>query len=96
MIQKRNDLSVRRQCELLSINRSGLYYKAKAQNEASRLLQEEIMAKIDYCHTKMPAIGSRKIMILLQDCVKYFSQIFFPLGSRQLPGLRMRLCIYFQ
>ena len=30
------------------------------------------------------------------DCVKYFSQIRFPLGSRQLPGQRMRLCIYFQ
>ena len=66
MIQKRNDLSVRRQCELLGVNRSGLYYKAKAQNESSRLLREEIMAKIDYWHTKMPAIGSRKIMILLQ------------------------------
>ena len=66
MIQKRNDLSVRRQCELLGVNRSGLYYKAKEQNEASRLLREEIMAKIDYWHTKMPAIGSRKIMILLQ------------------------------
>ena len=66
MIQKRNDLSVRRQCELLGVNRSGLYYKAKEQNDASRLLREEIMAKIDYWHTKMPAIGSRKIMILLQ------------------------------
>ena len=30
------------------------------------MLREEIMAKIDYWHTKMPAIGSRKIMILLQ------------------------------
>ncbi|MBQ8918594.1 MAG: transposase, partial [Acidaminococcaceae bacterium] len=66
MIQKRNDLSVRRQCELLGVNRSGLYYKAKEQNDASRLLREEIMARIDYWHTKMPAIGSRKIMILLQ------------------------------
>ena len=67
MIQKRNELSVRRQCELLGVNRSGLYYKAKEQSEASRLLREEIMAKIDSWHTKMPAIGSRKIRILLQQ-----------------------------
>lgn len=66
MIQARDNLSIRRQCELLGINRSSLYYKEKEPDEAASLLREEIMARIDYWHTKMPAIGSRKITVLLQ------------------------------
>lgn len=66
MIQKRTDLSVRRQCELLGINRSGLYYEKKAPDPAAQLLREEIMARIDFWHNELPGIGSRKITVLLQ------------------------------
>jgi putative transposase len=60
LIQKRDDLSVRRQCSLLGINRATLYYKGKEPDEAARLFRERVMARIDYWHTRMPAIGSRK------------------------------------
>ena len=67
MIQKRSDLSVRRQCTLLGVNRATLYYKGKEPDEEARLFREKVMARIDYWHTKMPAIGSRKISVLLQQ-----------------------------
>ena len=49
------------------MNRSGLYYKEKASDEEAHLLREKIMERIDYWHTTMPAIGSRKIVILLRN-----------------------------
>ena len=65
LIRKRDDISIRRQCELLKVNRSTLYYTPKSPDEEARLLREEIMGRIDYWHTQMPAIGSRKIAALL-------------------------------
>jgi putative transposase len=50
---------------LLGINRSTLYYKGKEPDEAAKLFREHVMARIDYWHTKMPALGSRKIDVLL-------------------------------
>lgn len=67
MIQEKTKLSVRRQCELIGINRSWLYAKPKAPDEAAKALREEIMGRIDYWHTQMPAIGSRKLTALLQQ-----------------------------
>ncbi len=61
LIRKNADLSVRRQCELLQVNRSSVYYETKEPTETQRLLKEEIMARIDYWHTELPAMGSRKI-----------------------------------
>ena len=66
MIRKNSDLSVRRQCELLDIHRSSVYYEPKEPSEEQRLLREEIMARIDYWHTTLPAMGSRKITKALQ------------------------------
>ena len=62
MIRKDNNLSVRRQCELLGINRSGIYYEPVAPDEACLQLDEELMRRIDYWHTKCPYFGSRKIL----------------------------------
>ena len=59
-------MSIRRQCELLHVNRSSMYYEAKEPTEPQRLLKEELMGKIDYWHTLLPAIGSRKIATQLQ------------------------------
>lgn len=67
MIRKRDDLSIRRQCELLRVNRSGLYVTPKQPDDTARLLREEIMGRIDYWHTQLPAMGSRKIVVKLQD-----------------------------
>jgi len=66
MIQKDDKLSVRRQCELLGINRSSLYYEPKEPDEAYLALQEELMKRIDYWHTKQPYLGSRKLVIQLR------------------------------
>jgi len=60
-------LSVRRQCELLQINRSSVYYETKKPSETQHQLKEEIMSRIDYWRTELPAIGSRKIAAKLRD-----------------------------
>ena len=60
-------MSVRRQCELLQVNRSSVYYEAKEPTETQLQLKEEIMARIDYWHTELPAMGSRKIAAKLRD-----------------------------
>lgn len=67
MIQKNKSLSVRRQCELLKINRSSLYYEPKPQDAAKAALKEELMQRIDDWHTKCPYLGSRKILVKLQE-----------------------------
>jgi putative transposase len=57
------DLSIRRQCELLSLARSTLYY------EAVDVSPEEIalMKAIDRIYTKWPFYGSRRILLELQE-----------------------------
>ena len=65
MIKKDNSLSVRRQCELLGINRSSLYYAPAEPDTAAKLLDEELMARIDFWHNQCPYLGSRKIVIRL-------------------------------
>lgn len=68
MLQKTDErLSIRRKCDLLHINRSGLYYEPKELNEAYLALQEELMKRIDYWHTKHPYLGSRKLVVKLQQ-----------------------------
>lgn len=67
MIQKNKGLSVRRQCELLKINRSSLYYETKPEDTAKAALKEELMQRIDDWHTKYPYLGSRKILVKLQE-----------------------------
>lgn len=68
MIQKNKGLSVRRQCELLKINRSSLYYdETKPEDTAKAVLKEELMQRIDDWYTKYPYLGSRKILVKLQE-----------------------------
>jgi len=51
------DLSVRRQCELLGVNRSGLYYESTGESEENL----RYMRLIDEQYTKTPFYGSRKM-----------------------------------
>ena len=67
LVKKNAELSVRRQCELLGITRSTVYYEAKQPDEEAVLLKEEIMSRIDYWHTTMPYIGTRKIAVRLRN-----------------------------
>ena len=68
MLQKTDErLSLWRKCDMLHINRSSLYYEPKEPDEAYQALQEELMKRIDYWHTKHPYLGSRKIAVKLQQ-----------------------------
>lgn len=58
---------MRRQCELLGISHSSLYTKPAAPDEETRLLLEMLMARLDYWHTMLPALGSRKLTVKLQE-----------------------------
>ena len=64
MIESRNSrLSIRRQCELLDLNRSSFYYEpAKETIENLRL-----MRRIDEQYLKTPFFGSRRMAIVLAN-----------------------------
>ena len=62
MIKKSEPLSITCQCRLLSLNRSGIYYKPSAPHED----ELEIMRLIDCIHTNRPFLGIRRIADALQ------------------------------
>lgn len=61
MIDSSEELSITKQCELLNIHRSGLYYKPKGETEENL----EIMKLLDEQYFKTPFYGSRKLTVLL-------------------------------
>lgn len=68
MIQTGNaNLSVRRQCQLLGISRSSCYQKPPSPGEERVLFLERVMVRLDYWHTMLPAIGSRKLAVQLRS-----------------------------
>ena len=52
-----HEISIRRQCELLQVSRSGLYYEPEATSPEELAL----MRRIDELHLKYPFYGSRKL-----------------------------------
>lgn len=66
MIRTNSELSVRRQCELLGVSRSTVYYEPKAVKEESLRHREQLMARLDYWHTLMPFLGTRKLAAQLR------------------------------
>jgi hypothetical protein len=67
LIKKESDLSVRKQCELLRLNRSSVYHKPATATEEAQQQKEELMARLDWWHTKLCGIGSRKLVVLLRQ-----------------------------
>lgn len=55
-------LSISRQCDVLQIHRSGLYYKEQGVNEKDLM----IMKEIDNLHFKDPTLGTRRMRVMLQ------------------------------
>lgn len=55
-------LSLRRQCELLAISRSGYYYEPVAESEANLAL----MRRLDELHLAHPVYGSRRLTAMLR------------------------------
>jgi putative transposase len=62
MIKKNQPLPITRQCRLLDLHRSGVYYKPAAPHED----EFEIMRLIDCIHTNRPFLGIRRIADALQ------------------------------
>ncbi len=58
-------LSVRRQCELLSLNRSSYYYIAHPRVSGTREYREMIMQRLDYWSVEQPAWGVKTLVPLL-------------------------------
>ena len=62
MERKGSELSVMMQCELLSLNRSGLYYVPRGASECELLIKQ----RIDEVYTACPFYGIRKITAQLK------------------------------
>ena len=64
-IDREHELPITRQCELLSVSRSSVYYEKAplSERDASLLLE------IDKLHTDDPFLGSRRIVDELEDAV---------------------------
>jgi putative transposase len=62
LIDPEHMLSVRRQCELLTLHRSGLYYRPVETPEED----ERLMKKLDWLWTANPAYGSRMLASVLR------------------------------
>ncbi len=56
-------ISVRRQCDLLRVNRSGLYYQSVGESPENLML----MRRIDEEYTRRPFYGSRRMMLWLRE-----------------------------
>ena len=55
------EFSIRKQCKLLGVNRSGFYYIPVPVTPRDAELAEHIMARIDYWNTMMCYLGAKKI-----------------------------------
>lgn len=64
LVTKNDAISITRQCELLDVNRTSVYYTPV---EPDRERENEIKNKLDYWHTKMPYLGVRKLREQLKE-----------------------------
>jgi putative transposase len=70
------DISVRRQCELLGVNRSGLYYRRLGESAES----QKLMRLIDEEYTRRPFYGSRRML-------RWLHQQGYPVGRHRVRRL---------
>lgn len=63
MVDKKHQLSIRKQCKLLEINRSSLYFKPNAETD----LNLDIMKEIDRINMKYPSFGVLRIKNELEE-----------------------------
>ena len=57
-VERNSQISVTRQCELLGLSRSSLYYEAAVESQ----LNLELMRKLDEQYTRTPFYGSRRMV----------------------------------
>ena len=72
MVTSNEELSIKKQCELLGINRTTLYYKPVKPEEEALALEEHIKARIDFWHTYDCTWGHRKLRrkLVKEDGIK--------------------------
>jgi len=63
LVDPGEELSVRRQCELAGISRSGFYYEPMPESDENLA----VMRRLDELHMKHPVYGSRRLTVLLQQ-----------------------------
>jgi putative transposase len=80
MIDRQGPLSVRRQCTLLGLSRSGCYYTPRPVSERDL----DLMLKIDEHHLSHPSHGSRRIQDGLLD-------LGFAIGRDHVRSLMCRM-----
>jgi len=82
LVSKDEELTVTRQCKLLEINRTSVYYTPVIPD---RERENMIKNRLDYWHTKMPYLGVRKLRNRLQkewiyqiqlNCFAYVTLLF--------------------
>jgi len=61
MVSKDEKLTVKRQCELLEVNRSSVYYEPKEPTPEELAHEEHIKKRLDYWHLRYCWMGSRKL-----------------------------------
>lgn len=66
LVQSHDGLSIERQCELLSVNRSSVYYKPAEATDEAKELEEKIKGRLDFWHTKHPSYGARTMRDVLR------------------------------
>ena len=62
IVSDKNHPSVRRQCELLELSRSGHYRRGKTQPSARNLANDRLQRRIDEIYTECPFFGSRQMV----------------------------------
>jgi len=62
LVTKSEELTVKRQCELLDINRSSVYYEPSKPTEDEVQREEHIKARLDYWHTEFCWMGTRNLV----------------------------------
>ena len=67
MVTKDEPLTVKRQCELLEVNRTSYYYEPKTPDEETVRREEYIKSRLDYLHTKFCWMGSRNLLKKLKQ-----------------------------
>lgn len=65
MVSRDEKLSVKRQCELLGVNRTGFYYEAKSKTAEEIAREELIKSRLDFWHTKQCYLGVRRLVAKL-------------------------------
>ncbi len=82
LLDKNSELSLRRQCEILALNRSTYYYKAKSETPFDISVKDAIR----FLHGKYPFYGYRKATKILQS-------MGFKVNHKKVKRLRKELGI---